>query len=399
MITACPTATDLAAAMSNGPSDAVRQHIAVCARCADEWDAVERVVASYRKLPWQDASAARIEEQRTTLLASAALAKPVSARRWVRWAVPALAAAAVLVVVAAWPGPAMSPSQPFHATLTTHGEAAFVRISSRPDEVVMLDTGTLSVEVTPLARGERFRVVTTDAEVEVRGTAFEITADHGRLLAVHVWHGRVEVRPLAGETVILTLGDSWATPATTAIVVPVSPVMPKLSSEQVPTTSRAEIEPRAGTDRVRPRKATIPIPKVSQPSAPEQIVDLGTRTYQEAWSALRAGDHASAARGFERAATVAPRSALSEDAWYWRAVSLARAGQPAEARAAFTEFLEHYRNSPRAPQASAMLGWLLFDAGDLAGAEDRFRTAVADPAPTVRDSAAQGLDAIRRRRE
>ena len=389
MITSCPTASDLAAAISNGPSDSVRQHLAICARCADEWDAVERVVASYRKLPWQDAPAARIEEQRTALLASAALAKPVSPRRWGRWAVPVLAAAAVVVLVAAWPVPATSPSAPFHGTLTAHGEAAFLRISSRPDEVVMLTAGTLSVDVTPLARGERFRIVTKDAEVEVRGTAFEVIADRGRLVAVHVWHGKVEVRPLAGDTVVLTRGESWATPPITTSAVPI----------QVSTTSRTEVVPEDAASRPRQRKAAGPVPGASRPSAPEQIADIGTTVYQEAWTALRAGDHEGAARGFERAATIAPHSALTEDAWYWRAVSLARAGQPTRARAAFGAFLENYRDSPRAPQASAMLGWLLFDAGDLAGAEDRFRTAVADPAPAVRDSAAQGLEAIRRRRE
>ncbi len=396
MSTACPTANDLAAAISNGPSDAVRQHIAICARCADEWDAVERVVASYRKLPWQDASAARIEEQRTALLASAALAKPVSARRWSRWVVPVLAAAAVVVLIAAWPAPTTAPGAPFHATLTAHGDAAFLRISSRPDEVVMLTAGTLSVEVTPLSRGERFRVVTKDAEVEVRGTAFEVVADHGRLVAVHVWHGKVEVRPLAGDPVALTRGESWATPAITASVVPVDPVKQRVSPEQMSTTSRAEIVPQ---DAARQRNATRPVPRSSQPSVPEQIVDVGTSAYQEAWAALRSGDHESAARGFERAATIAPHSALAEDAWYWRAVSLARAGQPVKARAAFAAFLETYRGSPRAPQASAMLGWLLFDAGDLVGAENRFRTAVTDPATAVRDSASQGLEAIRRRRE
>ena len=398
MTTRCPAASELAAAVSNGPSDEVRRHIAICARCADEWDAVERVVVSYRKLPWRDATAARIEEMRTAVLAGAALARPVPARHWLRWVVPALAAAAIGLVVVLR-AQATSPSAQFHATLTTHGEAAFVRISSRPDELVSLTTGTLSVEVSPLSPGERFRVVTTDAEVEVRGTAFEIVAEHGRLRAVHVWHGKVEVRPLGGKPVVLTGGESWATPVVTALAVPVDTAQPRISTEQASTASRAEIAPKIASGVLRQRKATASLADVSRPTAPEQVVDEGTREYQEAWSALRAGDHASAATRFERAATVAPHAGLAEDGWYWRAVSLARAGQSSEARAAFAAFLEHYRGSPRAPHASAMLGWLLFDAGDLMGAEVRFRMAVTDPAPAVRESAAQGLEAIRQRRE
>lgn len=110
------------------------------------------------------------------------------------------------------------------------------------------------------------------------------------------------------------------------------------------------------------------------------------------------GDHAAAAAAFERAATAAPGGSLTEDAWYWRAVSLARGGQAAAARAAFAAFLEHYRASPRAPQASTMLGWLLFDVGDLDAAAQRFGVAADAAAPTVRDSARKGLDAVRRRR-
>ncbi len=370
----------------------MEQHIAQCARCAAERVAVTRVVACYRALPWDDASPSRVEEQRTALIARAALAKPAAVRRRAWWTVPVIAAAVALLVV--WS--ATAPKAAFHGALTPHRDTSFYWISSRPDERVVLITGTLSVDVSPLERGERFRIATSDAEVEVRGTAFEITADHGRLVSVHVWHGRVEVRPRDGANVILGGGAAWAAPVIVAHI-PSSVVLGALpgaarDSGSAPA-SAPSVELRSPSRRGPHRVSSGP-PAASEKAHPNP----GTLAYQEAWSALRAGDHTSAANGFEHAATIAPLSALAEDAWYWRAVSLARAGDAPSARASFAAFLEHYRGSPRAPQASAMLGWLLFDAGDLDGAEARFHTAAGDLAPAVRDSAVEGLEAVRRRR-
>ena len=40
-----------------------------------------------------------------------------------------------------------------------------------------------------------------------------------------------------------------------------------------------------------------------------------------------------------------------------------------------------------------MLGWILYEAGDLAGAARQFSTATTDPVPEVRASATKGMDA------
>jgi TolA-binding protein len=261
----------------------------------------------------------------------------------------------------------------------------------------------LFVDVTPLASGERFRVVTTDAEDEVRGTAFDVSADHGHLRAVHVWHGKVEVRPLRGPAVLLGAGQSWTSPPATPNVASAAVTAGATAASVAPTSKISVTYAASSTkaiDRASERKVlpNVRLSTLAEPAVVDRVVDPGVLVYQEALSALRAGDHAGAAKGFERAATIAPHSPLAEDAWYWRAVSLARSNQSAAARAAFAAFLEHYRSSPRAMQASAMLGWLLFDAGDLAGAELRFQAAAGDTAGPVRDSANQGLDAVRERR-
>ena len=84
--------------------------------------------------------------------------------------------------------------------------------STSPDEIVTLYEGVIDVEVTPLQAGERFRVVTADTEVEVRGTAFEVTARFGHVIGVSVRHGLVEVRPIGGAIAMVGAGQSWTAP-------------------------------------------------------------------------------------------------------------------------------------------------------------------------------------------
>ncbi len=415
--TPCPSAAELAAAFSAGPSEIVRRHLAECPQCTRDWAATARVVNAFRTLTIEDAPDARIEEQRTGLLASAGLLRPATSRRWVGWASGLAAAAVLTVFVIVHPWTSDSPSSPFHGSLTPRAGAAFTQVSSRPDEIVTLTAGALSVEVSPLSVGERFRVITTDAEVEVRGTAFEIAADGGHLISVRVWHGLVEVRPRLGAAVLLGAGGAWQAPIITATLPLPAP------GSAASTTTGVEFAPGPAPVRRTPNQQPSWGPKQpskqpskqppKQPPKQPQIddapagpgssdvphtVDPGELAYQEAWSALRAGDHLGAATAFERAATLAPRSAHVEDAWYWRAVALARAGKAVEARTAFSAFLEHHGNSPRAPQASTMLGWLLFEAGELDAAASRFSAAAEDSAPTIRDSARSGLEAVRRRR-
>ena len=75
-----------------------------------------------------------------------------------------------------------------------HDGARFLRAGARPDEIVRLADGTLSIQLDALAPGERFRVITGDAEVELTGGALDVTAEHDRLVAVRVMTGRVEIR-------------------------------------------------------------------------------------------------------------------------------------------------------------------------------------------------------------
>ncbi|HUS66366.1 MAG TPA: tetratricopeptide repeat protein, partial [Kofleriaceae bacterium] len=252
-----------------------------------------------------------------------------------------------------------------------HDGARFLHASAQPDEVVRLVDGALTVEVDPLAAGERFRVVTGDAEVEVIGTAFDVVAEEDALRRVRVLHGRVAVRVTGAQEVVLTAGQSWAwTPPAPADVPGPAPAPPAARMESM----RRD----AGTSRTAVRGAA-------------------QQAYDDGWQAIRAGEFDRAAAAFERAMSAdGGRARVAEDAHYWRAVALARAGRAERAAAVFDSFIAAHPGSPRAGEVSAMLGWILYERGEHSAAALRFRAAVGDPSPRVRQSATQGLEALRK---
>lgn len=113
--------------------------------------------------------------------------------------------------------------------------------------------------------------------------------------------------------------------------------------------------------------------------------------------AWRNGDPGAAAASFATACTTA-QSALAEDACFWVGAAARRANQVVVARDALGRFLQRFPSSSRAGEAAALLGWILFEAGDLDGAGRRFKQAANDRVPKVRESATRGIAAIDRTR-
>jgi hypothetical protein len=258
------------------------------------------------------------------------------------------------------PGPTLAAARPeptrHRGAVRAKGDARFTW-SALPDEVVRLHEGAVSVQVTPLGPGERFRVVAGDGEVEVHGTAFDVAVKDDRLVSVTVDHGLVEVRPAHGPRVFLHAAESWHAPPSSSAAATAEPEEPRRPAA-APTESAA------------------------------------AEGFARGWRALRGGDYLAAAAAFGRSASADPADPISEDARYWRAVALARGGRPASARAEMAAFLTRYPTSARAGEISAMLGWLLLDVHDRAGAQRRFRAAAGDRADAVRASARAGLQAL-----
>jgi hypothetical protein len=252
------------------------------------------------------------------------------------------------------------------ATIQAFGNAQFLRAQTQPDEIVRLYEGRIALDIAPLKAMERFRVLTDDAVVEVRGTSFELTARAGKLVAASVSRGRVEVK--TGEAfAVLDAGDRWERTAPVESAAPagaaVSPVHPARSRAHPPARAPAR---RASTEVERAMFA------------------LG-------WSSLRAGKAADAAVTFAELEQSAHGSSIEEDALYWRAVAEARRHDEALAARLFQDFLTRFPRSGRQGEAAAALGWLRLRANDVAGARSAFEKAAADPSPVVRASASEGL--------
>ena len=375
----CPSPVDLERAYWT-QGDATRVHALACARCSAGLAEIEALIAAGRAIEPSPQPEARREEIRDRiLLAQGGRAAPARrAPRWWLMAPVAAAAAAALLAWFMWPRGGEVAPVARRGTVMVHGEARYMLVSPQPDEIVRLVEGTLTVQVDRLGRGERFRVITSDGEVEVVGTAFDVTAAADKLVAVRVMHGLVKVRDASGRTQMLEPGQVWQVPRETA-----APPPPEPEHTPGPVAPPAEQAPvRRMQDHIAP------------PPAPPARSEA-QKAFDDGWSALRAERFDEAASAFARSRSVGAGSKVAEDASYWQSVALARAGQAAAAARSFESFLATYPRSTRIGEASAMLGWLLFDARDYRGAARRFRAALADPSARVRKSATDGLSALR----
>ncbi|HVV50580.1 MAG TPA: FecR domain-containing protein [Polyangia bacterium] len=161
------------------------------------------------------------------------------------------------------------------------------------EQWLRLGSGAVAVHVAKLQSGQRFVIVTPDAQVEVRGTRFHValaspdaTCGHGTPTRVVVDEGVVVVRLATGE-VRVPAGQRW--PADCAVT-------------QAP--SAPALKPRPSMTRRPPRGVPAP------PSTLATENDL----FGAALRAEHAGDRAKAARLLESLLTRFPSSPLTESA-------------------------------------------------------------------------------------
>jgi TolA-binding protein len=371
----CPSDLELSRAL-NDDGDAVARHVAGCASCRATQDGWRRAIALAKALPTALPDEARLRDLRVSLHAHAA-AEPVGAPRAVPWSVAfvALAAAVVVAVGLGWRRNAVDVVAS-RVDLRPSIGARYTIASPPPHEIIRLWDGQLDLDVQPLGPGERVVVTTSDSEVEVRGTRFQLTAREDRLVGVEVTHGRVEVRPKDpkdGTQLILGAGERWTRPPSAPPAVAPAPDPP---AEKTPRPSR----------RLALRTESA-VERVLRPTRQEAL-------YDDAWDALRARRFDDAALGFERVLAESSAGPLGDEAAFWRATSFARGGEATKAMRAFREFLSQHGGSSRRGEASAILGWLFVDAHRAVEAAPLFRAASDDPRETVRASAKQGLAAV-----
>jgi hypothetical protein len=349
-----------------------------CEACARAFEEESELASLLSDLPRPEPSPTQHAEARHALLDAAS--RPAARRSWLRYAVAGLVAAALLGASSFFLLQGQSPlaqqaaphEGPRRGTIYSGDSAHFAHLGNPGDEVVTLRDGTITVEVEHLKPGERFRVLTGDAEVEVRGTIFEVTAANGKLVSVKVIRGAVEVRPSQRPPVLLAPGEGWKGPERALPSEAAS--LPASEPASVPATVPA----------TAPALVVAPVPA---PPSPTEIA------YDEAFSALRTADHERAATLFYEVSQKAG-SPFAEDASFWHAVALSRAKRNSEARGALSSFVEKYPHSSRANEAHLLLGKILLANNELDTAQQHFETAAKGAPAAIAKRAQEGLDAI-----
>jgi len=417
----CPPGWKVTRAVSEAADPRTEWHLIRCERCSAEFRALQELAQDARvaaPLPEKLSREAR-EGIGARLRALVAATAAEQARReratrrgliWVALLVPTVATLIFWVsrhtdhaVVAGARLEAPAPGMPTaigdtRATIRAIGPARFSRAQFQPDEIVRLDDGALELEIAPLHAHERFRVVTDDGEVEVRGTRFKVSVIDHHLAGVHVWKGLVEVRSSGGAQAMLAPGDDWVraeqpvAPAPAPAPEVVAPPPPPMADGTNPRRAPAHRSPPSIRRHAKAKRfaAITPAPKPLPATRDERPMGPSP-SFGHAWALLRSGDAKEAAAEFAEVERLAHGRDIEEDALYWRAVAVGRAGDAAGSRTLFTAFLDRFPSSSRAGEAAATLGRLLLDAGDRHGARQAFERAARDPSPRVRAAAQNGL--------
>jgi hypothetical protein len=204
--------------------------------------------------------------------------------------------------------------------------------------------GAAHLVVAKLSKGQRFVVDTDDAEVEVRGTVFDVAVQRGpascpRKTLVAVTEGSVEVRS-RGAKVVLSPGQEWASacsaPAAAAAPEPARTPAPKAKVAAAPSGSEHAAPTESASKEV------------------DSALVVQNNLFAEATAARQRGDLAGALATYDRLLDRFPRGPLAESANVER-IRILKRTDPERARSAARRHLERYRDGFASAELRALL--------------------------------------------
>jgi hypothetical protein len=191
-------------------------------------------------------------------------------------------------------------------------------------------SGAVHLKVEKLKAGQRFLIETADAQVEVRGTVFDVAVAPpedtcaGSRTRVSVEEGLVEVRS-HGKTTRIRPGQSW--PASCEELALAPPAAPAATSEKAAMVSRSRAATRArAAESVQAGSASVP-----------------AGVHDTAASASKSGGETTA----QVSSVLAEQNNL-----YAEAAALHRSGRSSDALAAYDHLLARFPGGPLAESAS-----------------------------------------------
>jgi FecR protein len=255
-------------------------------------------------------------------------------------------------------GVAVSLSTGTELGLTGNGTLSLVQLDAM--QRFRLPSGTLNAKVHPLETGQRFIINTADAEVEVKGTQFEVSilerpacAD-GTRTRVEVFEGVVTVTRPGGQPVYVAAGSDWprnCRPPAGAVVVarksfsrharlgletdlrPTTkttsrraPARPAEAAPPADPFADIVLPPPSSTASSAPTAAFHPPSRIVRPPASSLVVE--NDLYEEALKAIKDGDRAKALRRIDELLTRFPDGVMAESAQLERRKLKADRGAP-----------------------------------------------------------------------
>ena len=204
-----------------------------------------------------------------------------------------------------------------------------IRTDGATATIELID-GSASFAVPHLEPAQRFVVSLPDAEIEVRGTRFDVAVEAGATRSVSVSEGRVVLRRRGEDELALRAGDRWSR-------VEPSPPVGVVASTPPPVMSAA------------PRKVH-PSPSASSASSAPSAASR----FEDAMTAFHAADYARADSLLATFAVDFPSDPRCEDAAFVRAVACWRLGDKSGASKHAKAYLDAYPNGLRRVEARRM---------------------------------------------
>jgi len=234
--------------------------------------------------------------------------------------------------------PVTPDSEPLAGSVLAASGALWSQARNGQLEKIRLDDGAIRVHVRSQANGERFLVMLPDGELEVRGTTFDVSVEHGATKHVHVDEGVVELRIRDHGAMLLSANETYDAAA---------PAIASVSGDPA---------------RVPGRPPARRVPRTTTGPEDDEIA------YAAAIELLHQGRSDQAASAFHALALAEPGTPQAEDASFLEAVALAHAGRTDAAALAAEHHLASFPGSFHRKEAAILVARAASQRGDCAKA-------------------------------